>query len=186
MIKDGKFQNSAIRDIAFHARLAESTTLHFFPSRATLLDELELYVIEEVNAAIAESLGKSRDLKTQFINTWKVLNKFYCRNPGIFKFIDQSTIILGDNARAAKFFDAINKQFTQLLNEIPGNFTPEQGASIFQISVISAVKLTTEQFVHLSAEHLNVLALSAWNTISKKVAKPLAKLPRAVEPQGQD
>lgn len=169
MIADGRFQNSAIREVAFHARLSESTALHFFPSNNLLLQELERHCIQEINSVILAALESSRIKKTKFLTTWLALYRFYSRNQGVFKFTDQCTLILKDPERIARFHEALNSQLAHFFASIKNSFTTPQSAAVFHSNIASAVKLNSEQHLSLSAENTDALALSCWMTLKQKI-----------------
>lgn len=169
MIAEGRFQNSAIREIAFHARLSESTALHFFPSNNLLLQELELHTIQEINRVILNAMECSRIKKTKFLTTWLALYQFHSRNQGVFKFIDQCTLTLKDAPRIARLHEALNSQLFHFFEPIKNSFTATQSAAIFQSSIASAVKLNCEQHLMLSPENIDALALSCWMMLKQKV-----------------
>jgi hypothetical protein len=168
MIEEGRFQNSAIREIAFHARLSESTALHFFPSNSLLVQELELYSVEEINRVIHAGLESSRIKKAKFLTTWRDLFQFFSRNQGLFKFIDQGTLILRDATRFARLHEGLNSRLVHFFEPIKNSFTATQSAAIFHSSVASAVKLKYDQRLDLTASNLDALALSCWMSLKQK------------------
>jgi hypothetical protein len=169
MIAEGKYQNSPIREIAFHARLAESTALHFYPTSNFLLQELELYSIQEVNQVVQHAMESSRIKQIKLLNTWRSLYKFFLRNPGVFKFIDQSTLILKEAERIERLHDALNSQLLYFFESENGKFNAQKSAAIFQMHIASAVKIHSEQRITLSQEDVDALATSCWMTLKPSV-----------------
>jgi hypothetical protein len=168
MIKEGRFQHSIMSEIAFHARLTESTALQFFPSRVKLAEELETYVKSEVAIVVSAEIELSSEAMIQFQNASIALYKFYLRNPGVFKFIDQASITLSNSEAVRQFHKELNKPIEKIIETTALRFPNDVSAAIAHNNILGLAKIAFEQHVILSKEELKKFSASLWRTLTKK------------------
>lgn len=166
LINEGRFHHSGMSEIAFQARLAQSTTLQFYPNRSALIQELKKHVTLEIHSVIRHSLLPNDNAKSNFQKVWQGLYKFYVANPATLRFIDQSTSTLGNSESAVLFLRELNSPIAQIWLHHPLRTSPEKAAAITQANIIALAKLGIEHNVSLDNQELTIWSSSAFKNLS--------------------
>jgi hypothetical protein len=165
LLKEGRFQQSAMSEIAFHARLSQSTALKFYPHRNTLIGELKEHVLNEVHVILNASLQTNVAPEAAFQNTWCSLYKHYVRSAGTLKFIDQSSTLLEQGEAVNAFHHEINLPLTDLFKSQPKVKESATAAAITHSLIIGLAKIALEQNVMLSKKELMAISSGVWKSL---------------------
>jgi TetR/AcrR family transcriptional regulator, multidrug resistance operon repressor len=166
MIDHGRFQHSAMSDVAYHAKLSQSTALQFYRDRNALSEELKNYVINEVHLVVCTSLQAQPTGKKMFQTMWIALYNYYLRNPGVLRFIDQAFTTLTTRDLVKAFHVELNipiQRFLESQCEIPAS-----SAALAHANVIGCAKMAVEQSIVLTKQELMEASAGVWKFIVKR------------------
>jgi len=161
LIREGKFHSTPMSEIAYHARLTESTTVYFFESRDKLLAELMNYISDALLSVIEPGSREGSSFEERFYAIWMSLYEFYVRRPEILTFVEQAQN-LGAPGRHSfskpAFMQSLVAFFARKENTVAG-LRPETLANLFHGSVATAAKIN----LGTNADELRYVAQILWD-----------------------
>src|SRR3954469_7307806 len=86
LLNEGKFHATSMNEIAFYAKLTESTIHYIFESREKLLEELSQNLTSEIIKTVKEADKNSILFKDKFLSIWNALYQYYLQAPAVISF----------------------------------------------------------------------------------------------------
>ena len=173
LIKEGRFQSTPMSEIAYYAKLAESTTLYFFESREKLLTDLNQYIYDILHGIISKANKEGASFEVRFFSIWRALYEYYARNPAAMAFVEQSSKIsgIGKERKVSKPF---NKQLIEFFKaespDMMEGIRPETLATVFHGNIMIAARMHSDYYLIQREDELKNLVQILWDGIASAMA----------------
>jgi len=168
LVKQGRFQNASMSEIAFVARINARTVPYVFESRDELVSELGATITSQITTTMNDVFDSVGTFKEKFFNGWSALYEYYTVHPNVIAFMDQfgslaqNHVVYPGNAKV--LIDFFRRSAT---SEVSAALNAETLAYFYHDNILSAARMRAVlglNGVNLSPEQSACLL---WNAISR-------------------
>lgn len=171
VVKQG-IQATPMSQVVKESGVAAGTIYHHFSSKEEIINELYLNLKKSFGAALQERIPETASYKEQFFQIWMNLYAYFCENETAFHFAEQlghCTMITADTKQKGEIYYLPILDF--FAAGISANELREMDLKLMSNlvygNVITAVQLTLSGEIIMTAERLQSVVQSSWDSVAK-------------------